>query len=194
MSAETEFSAELSLRGKLLVAMPSIGDDRFARSVILVCAHEPDYAMGIVLNNPVPHVTIPDILEQLDVETEIEVPNERVLDGGPVGNDRGFVLHSTDYHSEGSTMSVAENCSLTATRDVLVALGSTQPPERSTLALGYSGWGAGQLEYELRENAWLVGPADHDIVYGLNHEEKWDRAIELMGVSAGMLQHHPGRA
>lgn len=194
MSDTTETDGDLSLRGKLLVAMPSIGDDRFSRSVILVCAHEPDYAMGIVLNNPVPHVTVPDILEQLDVKTEIEVPNERVLDGGPVGNDRGFVLHSSDYHSEGSTMSVADNCSLTATRDVLEALASSRPPECSTLALGYSGWGAGQLEYELRENAWLVGPATHDIVYGLNHEEKWDRAIELMGVNAGMLQHYPGRA
>ena len=194
MSGATENTGDLSLKGKLLVAMPSIGDDRFSRSVILVCAHEPDYAMGIVLNNPVPHVTVPDILEQLEVKTEIEVPNERVLDGGPVGNDRGFVLHSSDYHSEGSTLSVSEDCSLTATRDVLVALASSHPPERSTLALGYSGWGAGQLEYELRENAWLVGPATHDIVYGLDHEEKWDRAIELMGVDAGKLQHHPGRA
>jgi len=194
MSNVSENGEPLSLKGKLLVAMPNIGDDRFSRSVILVCAHEADYAMGIVLNNPVPHITLPDILEQLDVKTEIEVPNEQVLDGGPVGNDRGFVLHSSDFHSEGATMSVAENCFLTATRDVLEALGSTTAPELSTLALGYSGWGAGQLEYELKENAWLVGPADHDIVYGLNHEEKWDRAIELMGVNAGMLQHHPGRA
>lgn len=187
-------TSELSLKGKLLVAMPSIGDDRFSRSVILICAHEPDYAMGIVLNNPVPDVTVPDILEQLEVKAEIEVPNERVLDGGPVGNDRGFVLHTGDFFSEGATMAVADNCCLTATRDVLVALGSSTPPEMSALALGYSGWGAGQLENELRENAWLVGPADHDIVYGVNHEEKWDRAIELMGVSAGQLQHHPGRA
>ena len=184
----------LSLKGKLLVAMPSIGDDRFSRSVILVCAHEPDYAMGIVLNNPVPHVTIPDIMEQLEIPVEIELPNDLVLDGGPVGSDRGFVLHSSDFHCEGATMDVADNCHLTATRDVLVALASKTPPELSTLALGYSGWGAGQLEHELRENAWLVGPADHNIVFGTQHDEKWDRAIELMGVSAGMLQHHPGRA
>ena len=185
---------QLSLRGQLLVAMPSIGDDRFERSVILVCAHEPEYAMGIVLNNPVPHITVPDILEQLDVPAEIEVPADNVLDGGPVGNDRGFVLHSSDFHSEGATMDVSENCHLTATRDVLIALGSQTPPELSTLALGYSGWGAGQLELELRQNAWLVGPADHDIVFGSDYSQKWDKAIELMGANAGLLQHHPGRA
>ena len=184
----------LSLTGKLLVAMPSIGDDRFTRSVILVCAHEPDYAMGIVLNNPVPDITLPDILAQLEVATSIELPNEQVLDGGPVGNDRGFVLHSSDFRCEGATMDIADNCHLTATRDVLVALASDSPPEQSTLALGYSGWGAGQLESELRQNAWLVGPANHDIVFGQNHTEKWDMAIELMGVSAGLLQHHPGSA
>ena len=184
----------LSLTGKLLVAMPSISDDRFERSVILICAHETDYAMGIVLNNPVPHITVPDILTQLEIPTEIEVAAENVLDGGPVGNDRGFVLHSSDFRSEGATMDVADNCHLTATRDVLVALGSRTPPEQSTLALGYSGWGAGQLESELRQNAWLVGPATHDIVYGSKHEAKWDMAIEQMGVDAGKLQHFPGRA
>jgi len=184
----------LSLTGKLLVAMPSISDDRFERSVILICAHETDYAMGIVLNNPVPHITVPDILTQLEIPTEIEVAAENVLDGGPVGNDRGFVLHSSDFRSAGATMDVADNCHLTATRDVLVALGSRTPPEQSTLALGYSGWGAGQLESELRQNAWLVGPATHDIVYGSKHEAKWDMAIEQMGVDAGKLQHFPGRA
>lgn len=184
----------LSLTGKLLVAMPSIGDERFERSVILLCAHEKDYAMGIVLNNPVPHITVPDILNQLEVPTEIEVAADKVLDGGPVGNDRGFVLHSSDFRSEGATMDVAENCHLTATRDVLVALGSQTPPEQSALALGYSGWGAGQLEKELKQNAWLVGPATHDIVFGLEHESKWDMAIEQMGVDAGKLQHFPGRA
>lgn len=184
----------LDLTGRLLVAMPSIGDTRFERSVILVCAHETDYAMGLVLNNPVPHITVPDILSQLDVPAEIEVPAERVLDGGPVGNDRGFVLHSSDFRSEGATMDVAENCHLTATRDVLVALGSRTPPEQSTLALGYSGWGAGQLENELQQNAWLVAPATHEIVFGPNHEDKWDLAIELLGIDAGKLQHHAGRA
>ena len=184
----------LSLTGKLLIAMPSIGDERFERSVILICAHESDYAMGIVLNNPMPHVTVPDILSQLEVPTEIEVPSDKVLNGGPVGNDRGFVLHSGDFQSEGATMDVAENCYLTATRDVLVALGSRTPPEQSTLALGYSGWGAGQLEFELQQNAWLVGPATHEIVYGQNYESKWDNAIELMGIDAGKLQHHPGKA
>jgi len=184
----------LSLTGQLLVAMPSIGDNRFERSVILVCAHESEYAMGIVLNNPVPNITVPDILSQLEVPTEIEVPAASVLDGGPVGNDRGFVLHSSDFRSEGATMDVAENCHLTATRDVLVALGSRTPPEQSIVALGYSGWGAGQLEIELQQNAWLVGPAAHDIVFGPNHEKKWDQAIELMGINAGNLQHHPGKA
>lgn len=187
-------SNETGLKGNLLVAMPGIGDDRFKHSVILICAHEADYAMGIVVNNPVDHITVPDILSQLDVPLEADIKLTQVLDGGPVGNDRGFVLHSSDFHSVGATMDVTENCHLTATKDILFALASSSPPEQAMLALGYAGWGAGQLDIELKENAWLVGHADHDIVFGTDHSTKWDHAMDLMGVNSGMFQHQPGRA
>lgn len=182
------------LTGRLLIAMPTIGDNRFTRSVILVCAHQSDYAMGIVLNKPMDGLTLPDLLDQLDVPLEITVPEQAVLDGGPVGNDRGFVLHSGDFFSEGATLDVTDDVCLTATRDILVAMGSPEAPRQSTLALGYSGWGPGQLEMELQENAWLVGQPDHDILFGHDHTEKWARALDIIGVPSGRLQSSPGRA
>jgi len=182
------------LTGKLLIAMPAIGDKRFDRSVILICAHETDYAMGIVLNNPVTHLTLPTLLDQLDVPMEIQVPEHTVLDGGPVGNDRGFVLHSEDFKCDGATMDVTAGCRMTATREILLAMGSARPPEQAVLALGYSGWGAGQLELELAENAWLVGTPDSDLVFGEDYDEKWDRALSLMGIDPGRLMGGSGQA
>ncbi|MEO0465179.1 MAG: YqgE/AlgH family protein [Pseudomonadota bacterium] len=182
------------LTGRLLIAMPSIGDNRFKRAVILVCAHNEDYAMGLVLNKPMDGLTLPDLLEQLDVPVDITLPSLAVLDGGPVGNDRGFVLHSADFHSEGATLDVSDDVFMTATRDVLEAMGTDSAPLQSTLALGYSGWGPGQLELELQENAWLVGVSDADIVFGLEHDQKWARALDKIGVSSGKLQSTPGRA
>ena len=183
-----------SLTGRLLIAMPSIGDTRFKRSVILVCAHSEDYAMGLVLNKPMEGLSLPDLLDQLDIEQTIAVPDRFVLDGGPVGNDRGFVLHSGDYQCDGATMDVTEDVCLTATRDVLHAIASGPAPRTSILALGYSGWGPGQLEMELQENAWLIGQPDNMILFGDDHEAKWDRALDLIGVSSGRLQSAPGRA
>lgn len=183
-----------SLTGRLLIAMPSIGDARFKRSVILVCAHSEDYAMGLVVNKPMEGLRLPDLLDQLDIEQTIAVPDRDVLDGGPVGNDRGFVLHSGDYQCEGATMDVADDVCLTATRDVLHAIASGTAPRTSTLALGYSGWGPGQLEMELQENAWLIGQPDAQILFGDAHDQKWEHALDLIGVSSGRLQSAPGRA
>lgn len=183
-----------NLTGKLLIAMPSIGDNRFKRSVILVCAHNEDYAMGIVLNKPMEGVNLPDLLSQLGIVSDMHVPERDVLDGGPVGADRGFVLHSEDYQCDGATMDVRDGLCLTATRDVLHAIASDNPPSDSILALGYSGWGPGQLEMELRENAWLVGEPTHDILFGEDHDEKWGRALDAIGVKSGRLQSAPGRA
>lgn len=183
-----------NLTGRLLIAMPSIGDTRFKRSVILVCAHSDEYAMGLVLNKPMEGLVLPDLLEQLDIESEIEVPARPVLDGGPVGSDRGFVLHSDDYQCEGATLDVSTNVCLTATRDVLHAIASREPPQDATLALGYSGWGPGQLELEIRENAWLIGKPDPQILFGDDHQDKWEQALDLIGVSSGRLQSSPGRA
>lgn len=182
------------LTGKLLIAMPSIGDERFERSVILVCAHNEDYAMGLVLNKPMSGLQMPDLLDQLGIEDVAKVPAMDVLDGGPVGSDRGFVLHSDDYHCDGATMDVGEHVCLTATRDVLHALASDEAPAKAMLALGYSGWGPGQLELELRANAWLVGRSDDHILFGNEHEGKWAHALDLIGVPSGRLQSMPGRA
>lgn len=183
-----------SLAGRLLIAMPSIGDNRFTRSVILVCAHNSDYAMGLVLNKPVEGLTLPSLLDQLDIPMEIAVPEADVLDGGPVGSDRGFVLHTGDYHCDGATMDVTDEVCLTATRDVLHAIASTDAPRHAALALGYSGWGPGQLELELQENAWLVGRPDAAILFDDDHDTKWHRALDLIGVSSGHLHALPGRA
>lgn len=184
---------DTDLTGKLLIAMPSIGDARFQRSVILICAHSPEFAMGIVLNKPMDGLTLPQLLKQLDVPMEIEVPPDLVLDGGPVSSDRGFVLHTDDVLSEGTTLEINQDFCMTATHDILVAIGSA-PPRRSVLALGYSGWGAGQLEVELAENAWLVGEPTTDIVFGQSYSQKWSNALGQLGIDSGRLQITPGRA
>jgi putative transcriptional regulator len=185
---------DTDLTGMLLIALPGIGDKRFARSVILVCAHSPEFAMGIVLNKPMAHLRLPQLLEQLDVPIETEVPDMFVLDGGPVSSDRGFVLHTDDVYSEGATLPVEGEICMTATRDILQAMGSTRPPRRSVLALGYSGWGAGQLEAELADNAWLVSDMDPDLIFSSAHESKWRHALGRLGIDSGRLQVDPGNA
>ena len=185
---------DTDLTGKLLIALPDIGDPRFSRSVILVCAHSPEFAMGIVLNKPMTGLTLPQLLEQLDIPLEIDIPDELVLDGGPVSSDRGFVLHTDDVISEGATLEIDGEFCMTATRDILLAMGTRRGPRRSVLALGYSGWGAGQLEYELAENAWLVGTPNAELVFGESHDGKWDAALNELGIDSGRLQIHPGTA
>lgn len=182
------------LTGKILIAMPSIGDQRFSRSVILVCAHNDDYAMGIVLNKPYSGLTMPELLEQLDIPVDSDLDDDIILDGGPVGSDRGFVLHSDDVQCQDATLSIEDNLCLTATREILHAIGSGQRPRDCLLALGYSGWGPGQLEFELKENAWLVGVPDRELLFGCDFDMKWDRALERIGVASGRLQSMPGRA
>jgi len=185
---------DTDLTGMLLIALPGIGDQRFSRSVILVCAHSPEFAMGIVLNKPMDHLRLPQLLEQLDVPIETDVPDTFVLDGGPVSSDRGFVLHTDDVYSEGATLPVEGEICMTATRDILHAMGSSHPPRRSILALGYSGWGAGQLEAELAENAWLVCDLDPELIFSSEHESKWRHALGRLGIDSGRLQVDPGNA
>ena len=182
------------LTGKLLIAMPGIGDSRFSRSLVMVCAHEPDYAMGITLNKPIDDLTLPQLLTKLGIEQDIRVPDTAVLSGGPVGTDRGFVVHTDDFYSDGATMDIGDNCCLTATRDILVAIATGEAPRESMMALGYSGWGPGQLESEIAENAWLIGTVDPDLVYGTRHEDKWARALELIGIDASRLHFGGGTA
>ncbi|MEL7129737.1 MAG: YqgE/AlgH family protein [Pseudomonadota bacterium] len=186
--------SHIDLTGKVLIAMPDIGDDRFSRSVILICAHAEDFAMGLVLNKPMQGLTLPDLLEQLDIPLTIALPDYEVLDGGPVGRDRGFVLHSEDFNCDTATMRVHDNLCLTATRDVLHAIASETPPEQAVLALGYSGWGPGQIEQELTDNAWLVCDCDADLIYAQNHAGKWQSALDKLGISPAYLQADAGHA
>jgi putative transcriptional regulator len=192
--AESAIEGEF-LNGRLLIAMPGISDPRFERAVILVCLHAPEQAMGVRINDPYEDMTLDSILEKLGIEGGARDSRQLVLKGGPVERDRGYVLHSDDYDVEGSTLEVSDGLCLTATREILQTLTvGHELPRRAVLALGYAGWQAGQLEMELRENVWLTGPADPDLVFDSDHGTKWERALARMGVSSAMLSGQAGRA
>ena len=179
--------------GHLLVAMPQMEDPRFERSVIYLCAHNAEGAMGLVVNRLFDAITFPDLLEQLNIETGPKTEQIRVHFGGPVESGRGFVLHSDDYVRDG-TLKVRSGFALTATVDILKAIAVGEGPRRSLLALGYSGWGPGQLESEIAANGWLVVPADPTIVFDPELEDKWQRALAATGVSIASLSGFAGRA
>ncbi len=187
--------------GQLLVAMPSIGDDRFARAVIYLCAHSENGAMGIILNHPARKVTFTELLVQLDVIDEndaIRLPSRAgsvpVLKGGPVDTGRGFVLHSSDYYVDNSTRPIGGGVSLTATVDVLRAIAKGTCPDRAVLALGYAGWMAGQLEREIRHMGWLRCPADEALIFDPALDTKYDRALRKIGIDPGSLSSEAGHA
>jgi putative transcriptional regulator len=183
-----------TLSGKLLVAMPGMGDPRFAHSVIMMCSHDAEHAMGIVINKPKDEVTLNDVLSHLGLAAEGALAARAVMDGGPVRQERGYVLHSDDYAAPEGTHDVAPGIRLTATREVLEAVARTEAPKRFVLALGCSGWGAGQLEDELKDNAWLVVDPSDAIVFGDGHENKWARAIRTLGFDPAQLSETAGRA
>ncbi len=180
--------------GRLLIALPGIGDPRFERAVILLCAHSAEFAMGIVLNRPIEGLDLHDLMEQMDVPVQIPLHGTAVLDGGPVATDRGFALHTDDFICENATIEVDGEICMTATRDILAAMGSAAAPRQAVLALGYSGWGAGQLEREIAANAWLVGDPDTDIIFGDAYDQKWRRALTRLGIDSSRLQPDAGRA
>ncbi len=182
------------LRGHLLIATPSIEDPRFDRSVVYVCTHSADAAMGLVINKPYGDLRLRDLLSQLDIEESDNARDQPVLFGGPLDSDRGFVLHSDDYDAGDSTMAIADGIGLTATKDVLEAMTTTGPPSRAVLALGYAGWGAGQLEHEVQNNAWLTCLANADLVFDGDLEAKWSSALMSMGVSPAKLSSLSGEA
>ena len=183
------------LTGRLLIAMPGIGDPRFEHAVILVCLHNAEQAMGVRINLPIEGMTVGGVLERLEVEGRPRDPDHLVLLGGPVERERGYVIHSDDFAVMGSTMPICEGLSLTATREVLEALTDQfSAPTRAVLALGYAGWQSGQLETELRESVWLTCPADLDLVFDADYDTKWERALGKMGVTAAMLSSQTGRA
>jgi putative transcriptional regulator len=189
------------LDGQMLIAMPGMPDERFARTVVYMCAHSDEGAMGIIVNRRAKHLVLPDLLVQLDViakDQAIRLPRraERVavLAGGPVETSRGFVLHSTDFIIENSTLPIAENIGMTITVDILRAIARGEGPENAILALGYASWSAGQLEREISENAWLHGTPDEGIVFGEDHEAKYDRALRMLGIDPAFLSQEAGRA
>lgn len=184
---------ENSLAGQLLVAMPGIGDERFNRSVIYLCGHSEDGAMGLIVNKPVDDITFPELLEQLGIEGD---PDQqiRVLFGGPVETGRGFVLHSTDYNATGSTLQVSDEIGLTATLEILEQIAKGEGPKRSLLALGYAGWAPGQLEEEILSNGWLHCRPSPDLLFGTSDETKWERALAELGIDPAQLSGDAGRA
>ncbi|MCR4282340.1 MAG: YqgE/AlgH family protein [Bauldia sp.] len=189
------------LDGQLLIAMPMLNDGPFARSVVYVCAHSADGAMGITINRPANQITFRDLLVQLDIipqDREIRLPGPAgrmlVHRGGPVETGRGFVLHSSDYYAENSTLPIDEHVSLTTTLEVLKAIATGTGPESALLALGYAGWSPGQLENEILENGWLHCPAVPELIFGGDLDGKYDRALSLLGVDAGRLSTEAGHA
>ncbi|MFD1796667.1 YqgE/AlgH family protein [Paracoccus aurantiacus] len=181
------------LTGKILIAMPEMGDPRFQRSVVLVCAHSDEGAMGIVLNQPMQGMGIPELLDMLGIEPAdgaLELP---VRVGGPVEPVRGFVLHPQQGALEDGSMDVGNGLALTTTRDILVELAEGRGPSQAMLALGYSGWGPGQLDDELRANGWLTANMDPDYAFG-DPAEAWMRALQSLGVDPLSLSGAAGRA
>jgi putative transcriptional regulator len=189
------------LDGQMLIAMPTMRDERFSRTVIYVCAHSSEGAMGIVVNQPVANINFSDLLVQLEVipkEGLIELPMRagtvKVLKGGPVETQRGFVLHSSDFFIEDSTLPIDDGICLTATLDILKAIARGNGPQSAILALGYAGWAPGQLENEIQENGWLHCPADPELIFGADTEAKYARALRKIGIDPGMLSSEAGHA
>lgn len=181
------------LAGQMLIAMPQMRDARFSRTVVYLCAHTKEGAMGLVINRMFSGLTFPDLLEQLNIEPTPLCDPIKIHFGGPVEAGRGFVLHSTDYVQE-TTLVVNDEVGLTATIDVLKAIASGEGPARSLLALGYAGWGAGQLDNEIRDNAWLSVEPDDELLFDEDLDHKWERAIAKIGVDFSMLSGDAGHA
>ena len=181
------------LTGQLLIAMPAMADERFAQSVIYLCAHTPEGAMGLVLNRPVARPTFEELLKQLKVDPVPPAREIRMYAGGPVDSGRGFVLHTADWTGNGSLM-VDDGVALTASLDVLKVIAEGSGPRECLLALGYAGWGPGQLDRELQENAWLPVPADEALVFGGDHGTQWRRALAKMKIDPLLLSPSAGHA
>jgi putative transcriptional regulator len=198
---KTKLTGDGYLDGQMLIAMPAMTDERFSRSLIYMCAHSTEGAMGIVVNHPASDISFTDLLVQLEVipdDERIELPNRgevvKVLKGGPVETGRGFVLHSSDFFIENSTLSIDGGICLTATLDILKAIAQGTGPKSAILALGYAGWAPGQLENEIQGNGWLHCAADPELIFGNNSEAKYNRALQKIGISPGMLSSEAGHA
>lgn len=187
------------LGGKILIAMPGMEDKRFARTLVYLCAHSEEGAMGVIINRPSDQPSFADLLVQLEIVPEnerITLPEQaramRVQTGGPVETTRGFVLHSSDWFVENATLPVDERISLTTTLEVLKAIAEGRGPKKAILALGYAGWSAGQLESEIQWNGWLHCPADPSLVFDPDLDRKYDRALKTLGIDIGLLSRDAG--
>lgn len=192
----TEGNRPDNLTGKILIAMPGMADPRFERSVVLICAHSDEGAMGLVLNHPLPEIDFGDLLEQLGIERGDSARGIEVRFGGPVEPGRGFVLHKVAEHGQDpeGRMRISPALAMTTTRDILEDLASGEGPEHAVLALGYAGWGPGQLESEMLANGWLTGNGGDDLIFDLDHDAKWQRALRAQGIDPSLLSAAAGRA
>ena len=182
------------LTGHLLIAMPGMSDPRFDRSVVFLCEHSDKGAMGLIINKPTPELPIVDLLKQLGIEAEEDATDMLIHFGGPVEHGRGFVLHSREYIANDSTLEITDGIGMTATLDILRDIADGVGPRRAILALGYAGWGPGQLEGEFQANGWLSCEASADIVFHADDDAKWTAALKSMGVDALTLSADAGHA
>ncbi|WBU53168.1 YqgE/AlgH family protein [Paracoccus sp. SCSIO 75233] len=181
------------LTGKILIAMPDMADPRFAHSVVLICAYGDDGAMGIVLNQPIKGMKFAQLLEMLEIKDAANAPDLSVRTGGPVEPVRGFVLHPERDETQEGSIQVGSGLEVTTTRGILLELARGRGPERAMLALGYAGWGPGQLDSEIRANGWLTGEMDPDYAFG-DPDTVWLRALRALGVDPLLLSGAAGRA
>lgn len=197
----SEIEATDTLEGQFLIAMPSMADNRFEHSVIYICSHSEQGAMGLIVNQVAKHLSLEELLIQLNIVDDgnaIRLPSQvrdmDVLKGGPVEVERGFVLHSDDFQLNQSTLSIDNGICLTATLEILRALAEGTGPRQAMLALGYAGWAPGQLEEEIQANGWLTAPADPEILFDKDAEHKWQRALGSLGIDPAMLFSDAGHA
>lgn len=180
--------------GKFLIATPVMEDPRFSRAVIYVCNHDESGAMGLTINKTKGALSLSKMLDQIGIDGPVRVADSPVLNGGPVDINRGFVLHSPDYSHDDNSLRLSETLMLTSTKDVLEALVADHAPAQAVMAVGYSGWSAGQLEQELAINAWLVADADDGLIFDADMDGKWVRALAHLGIAPEQLSHLGGQA
>ena len=182
------------LEGKILIALPGMNDPRFERSVIYMCAHSNTGAMGLIVNKPIDGLTFQELIRRLELPVSERTPNSAILFGGPVETNRGFVLHSGEYEGAESTLPITADVSLTATLDILRAIAEGHGPQEAIFALGYAGWGPGQIEAEIQANGWIHCDADSSLIFGPHMDSKWSVALGKLGIDLSALSAHAGRA
>lgn len=187
-------NADGGLAGKLLIAMPGMGDPRFERTVIYICAHSDDGALGIVINRRAESVEPKDLFSQLDIDLSPHSRQRPIHYGGPVETGRGFVLHSSDYRIDDATLEVDDDVSMTASVEILRDIAAGEGPRQAMIALGYAGWGSGQLEDELQRNGWLTCDSDAELVFSRDDDGKWAAALARLGITPLSLSAEGGRA